>query len=109
MPHPTEPEAKILLDRERTMRMDFNALAIFREITGKVWGSSDDDDPAAARALLYSLLKDEDPALTLQQVGRMMHPGNAAYIRDRLEELARIASPPPEEGAPSPDPPLPPT
>lgn len=79
---------KIILDKERHLRLDLNAMCLFEEITGKSLinanAAIDLQSAVNIRALLYACLKHEDPNLTLEQVGAMIHPGNMEYLADQL-------------------------
>jgi hypothetical protein len=82
----------IVLDKPRTMVMDFKAMKLFHNLTGlspwarEVWS---DPIPDVMAALLYSALSHEDPLLTLEDVESMegLSMGNIAYLSDRLGEL----------------------
>jgi hypothetical protein len=85
-----DAERTVTLDRERTLRMDFNALAKAEELTGKnfidaaTWRSLSIRD---YRALIFACLVHEDPALTLESVGQMVTPRNERPVSDALMEL----------------------
>ena len=96
---PTAPIVSITFDRERHMRLDFNALARAESITGK--SALDLDKPSATqmRALLWACLVDEDPALTIEQVGSWIHLGNLEAIKRSLDALTQVALPEEVKGA----------
>lgn len=81
---------KVTLDKERTLRMDFNALVKAEEITGhdfltgETWRKM---RAADYRALVYACLLDEDASLTLEQVGRMITMQNEKVLSDAILEL----------------------
>jgi hypothetical protein len=95
---PTIPSVKIELDKERTLRFDFNALSAFEEQTGlssldpTVWRSS---NAKTIRAFLWSALIHEDESLTLKSVGAMIHAGNLEYVSKKIRDAAAASSPEP--------------
>jgi hypothetical protein len=82
----------IVLDRDRTLVMNFKAMKLFHRMTGlspwarEVWS---DPAPEILSALLYAALSHEDSQLTLEMVEEMpgLEMGNIAYLSDRLGEL----------------------
>ena len=71
-----EPEVKIQLGgKERTMRLDFNALALIEERTGRSimamadWKSMSSRD---IRSMVWAALVHEDDSLTEAQVGKWL-------------------------------------
>lgn len=78
----------IQLDKERRLRMDFNALADFEEATGapfsEVTGAL---TITQLRALLWACLRHEDEALTVRDVGAMIHPGNVGQVEQAVTAL----------------------
>jgi hypothetical protein len=96
MSKPTVPIVEIELDKLRHLRMDFNALAKVEEVTGKSflngvsWQNMTVRD---YRALLWACLIHEDPELTLEDVGAMVHVGNVDYITERLTKLWAKSTP----------------
>jgi hypothetical protein len=93
---PTTPTVKIELDRERTLRFDFNALSAFEEQTGlsalepDVWTTP---NARTLRALLWSAMLHEDELLTIKTVGAMIHSGNMKYVSEKIREASLAASP----------------
>lgn len=100
MSNPVAPTVPIMLDKPRQLRADFNALANIEEKTGKntlnneIW---EDISAAHLRVLLWALLLHEDPTLTLEQVGAMMHPGNVMEIGKAVIQALRGAFPEADE------------
>lgn len=96
----TIPTVKITLDRERTLRFDFNALAAFEEKTGKsalepgVWLKP---NATILRALLWASMLHEDEALTIKSVGAMIHPGNMKDVSEKIREASVASNPVPSE------------
>jgi hypothetical protein len=93
---PTIPVVKILLDRERTLRFDFNALASFEDATGLsalepgVWMNP---NAKILRALLWAAMLHEDETITIKEVGAMLHPGNIKDVNLKIREASFAASP----------------
>jgi hypothetical protein len=93
---PTINAVKIELDKERTLRFDFNALSLFEEATGlnsldgETWQKL---NARSLKAMLWSALKHEDDAITLSQVGAMIHKGNVSYITEKITEAYKGAAP----------------
>jgi hypothetical protein len=97
----------ITLDKERTLKYDFNAFAEIEERFGtiqKAFGElTDKKSPKlkAVRAILWAGLIHEDPKLTEQQVGAMLSLGDLATIMPAVLEAIHAAMPKisEEEGA----------
>ena len=92
---PTVNSVKIDLDKERTLRFDFNAMANYEEATGANailmdWAKA---TAKQIRALMWACLLHEDPSLTIEQVGGMLHGGNAKMIGKKIMEAIIAASP----------------
>ena len=81
----------ILLDKPRTMVMDFAAMEAFEDQTGlSAWGREAwDGRPRTVVALIWAALLHEDPDLSLDALKRLpcMSLGNMAYLTERLGEL----------------------
>lgn len=90
----------IELDRPRRLCFDFNAFAAYEEATGKnvLAGGLQEDlqSVRGVRALLWAALLHEDPELTQQQVGAMLHLGNVGEMTGRLRDALTQALPDPE-------------
>lgn len=73
----------IKLDRERTLKCDYNALSAFDEATGmspydgKTW---EPPRPSVYRAMLWAMLQSDDDSLTLKDVGAMITGDNQAKV-----------------------------
>ena len=102
------PTAKITLDKERTLRMDLNALSDFESMTGKsiMRGGLDFENLGIAdvRALLWACLVQEDESLTVRDVGAMLHVGNLETVTTAITQLVTKAMPEREEGSSTPVP-----
>jgi len=104
-PRPVDSAIPIELDRKRWLVLDFNALAAIEEKTGKstldpaFWESF----PAGAgdiRLFLWAALRRDDPELTLEGAGKLIHQGNMASINEAFaqiagEQLTDAGEPPP--------------
>jgi hypothetical protein len=105
---PKDGERAITLDRPRTLRMDFNALAKAEEMLGKDLMDPDTWKRMRAseyRALAFACLVHEDASLTLEAVGAMLTPSKAAEMVRALIELYTAApstTAPEEEAEPRP-------
>jgi len=96
------PTATIELDKQRTMRMDLNALSDYERVTGKsiMSGGFALDKLAVSdvRALLWAALVQDDESLTERQVGAMLHTGNLTEVTAAITSLMRASLPESEEG-----------
>lgn len=83
------PSIWLNLDRPRQVTLDFNALTTFEDLTGRSLASGEFHNLTVAdvRAFFYACLVQEDPSLTLDQVGGFFlagHFGEALDIMLRL-------------------------
>jgi len=89
-----DAETKIVLDRERTMRLDFNSLCSIEEVTGKSALSAEifeAPDARTLRALLWSCLKEDDESLTIEQAGRLITPKKLETIIGKISGIVEVA------------------
>lgn len=81
----------IVLDKPRTLRMDFDAMARFEEATGEsAWYGNVWSSPKYLRQLIWAALLHEDPDLTLDEVlswRDLFQIANMAYLTTCLGEL----------------------
>lgn len=97
-------EVKIQLDKERTLRFDFNALRTYEKATGlnmlrtNVLQNLNLDD---LTTLLWAALVHEDKSLTVDNVGAMLALDDATRVFDALAQALGAAMPKPEEAAES--------
>lgn len=104
MTSPLVPTATITFDKERTLRMDLNALSDFETMSGKsiMRGGLEDLsnlDLADIRTLLWACLVQEDETLSQRDVGKMIHVGNLQEVTTAITTLVKNAMPEPEEGS----------
>lgn len=85
------------LDRERTLRLDFNAFCALKKATGEnpfkgaFW--SDMGDPMRVRVTLWAALLHEDKTLTEEQVGDMIPVARLGEIVVAIGEAVSAAMP----------------
>lgn len=88
-----KPVTKIKLDKERSLALDFNALAAMEEVLGEsaLDGSIFKEEKLRQakyiRAILYGLLKAEDESITLEQVGGLISMTNIEEIMTAVAEV----------------------
>lgn len=98
----------ITLDKERTLRLDFNAIATFEQVTGKDFFSWIAEMEIRQRfsvfdlrALVYGCLRAAELAIgaasiTLEQVGTLLGLANFESLSDSMTELVAKAMPEPD-------------
>lgn len=95
MPAPNHvPTAAIELDQPRMLRMDFKALLLAEELTGRDFSTEEAWQKLGLKgtaALVYGCLKHEDADLTFDRVLGLLHPGNASYVTERMKALFQEA------------------
>ena len=94
---PPAPEAKITLDRERTLRCDMYAMRLFKKETGisLLRGELGSNATEYVAELVWAFLAHEDEDLTIDAVAKMIHPGNMVGVLD--EVFGMIVASLPEE------------
>ena len=79
-----------MLDKERVLKFNLNALILAEEITGKKLASLGEDangfDLSFLRGMLFAGLTHEDKELTLEQVGDMIDMENMEDVTTKLGE-----------------------
>jgi predicted MarR family transcription regulator len=99
------PTASIeLAGKTYTLRLDINALSDFEVMTGKSvlrGGLSDiaNLELADVRALLWSMMYQDDETLTVRDVGRMISINNIAPLTETIATLIRDTMPEANEEA----------
>ena len=82
------PFVKVVLDKERNLKLDLNALEEFEKVSGKSLSDLGDGvDTVTMKYLIWATLLHEDPDLTPHDVGAMIHIGNLSRVQAALEEL----------------------
>lgn len=83
----------IELDKIRHILVDFNALALYEEATGKsaLRGEFNSRSAKEVRAMLWSFLVHEDPNLTIHDVGRMLNVNSFERVLRALNEALEEA------------------
>lgn len=90
----TVPSVKVELDKERHLRLDFNALIAAEEATGKTFMEMQENVGIRdLRAILWAGFLHEDPDLTEEQVGAMVHVGNLSRIFEVVQEAIASSFP----------------
>lgn len=88
---------QIELDKPRTLKLTLNAMIRFEKDTGKSFFQANKDmSIEELRKVFWLCLLHEDPDLTEDQVGEMIHLGNLQYVSEKLFSLVGESMP---EGA----------
>lgn len=101
MPNKANAKVPIILDKPRHLLYDLNALAAFEEATGKSFLGGMSLEALTTkdlRALIWAGLLHEEPELTLQYVGSIVHAGNLADIDRQIGIAMGLAMPDAKEG-----------
>lgn len=99
----------IQLDRERHLRLDFNAARHYKRATGKslfdaeIWNSVDVEEVVT---MVWAMLIHEDKELSVDDVGAMIHPGNSAHVFECLLKSYTANTSEATEGQPTARPPV---
>lgn len=93
------PAVTIMLDKERHILVDMNALFNYEGLTGRGIGEINLKKMTDLRAMLWASLLHEDEALTLEQVSSMMKIDNVKNIGDSLLQAFTKAMPDAKGGA----------
>lgn len=95
-PNPHNQGVKIHLDRERTLKVDFNALAAFEEATGQNLLDFFSGSEAEVRrrlgfrqirTILWSALRHEDPELTAEEAGLLVEYAPGDSLGEKLHSV----------------------
>lgn len=90
------PGVKIVLDKERTLLLDLNAMVRYEEVTGKSLFKGIDLNNMGAkelRALIWACLVHEDSNLTLKDVGAWINADNMTAFAQKLDAAVSNAVP----------------
>ena len=88
------PGVKILLDKERVLKFDFNAMEAVEEDLGISLFDGTFEWKGSARkikTLLWACLLHEDETLTKKEVGSWIYPDNMERILLKLDEAFLVA------------------
>jgi hypothetical protein len=100
---PAVPIAAVKLDKVRHMRLDMNALAIMEDVADVnllseiAAGGKLQVTAKRFRGIVYALLRHEDPELTEERVGELIHPGNMIEVVEVVRGLVEGATANPKE------------
>lgn len=102
-----KPEVKVVLDKERILKLDLNGIAAFQKATGKSFTTEMQNGKImdSTRELLWACLMHEDSNLTVEQVGGMVDVAKLEYVATKLTEVFTQVTP--EKKAGETDSPLP--
>lgn len=80
----------IILDKERHLKFNLNALILAEKITGKKLSELGNNEQAFdlefLRAMVFVGLLSEDKDLTIEQVGELIDMENIEYVANKLGE-----------------------
>lgn len=86
----TKKIVAVMLDKERHLKFNLNALIMAEKITGKKLSEMGEDKAEFGleflRAMLYAGLIHEDKELTLEEVGDMIDMDNMEEVTEKLGE-----------------------
>ena len=100
------PEIKLRLDKERTLRLDLNAMEAFEETTGVSLINPDEKtdrvllSAKGIKTMLWACLLHEDPDLTPAEAGKLVHMGNMRTIDRAIKAAWEVAMPEGESDSP---------
>jgi hypothetical protein len=86
----------VMLDKERHLKLDLNAMVRFEEATGKSFLKGFDTDNLTAKGMLslfWACLLHEDPALTQEQVGSWIDATNMTALSDAMNKAISVSLP----------------
>lgn len=93
---------KIMLDKEREMLFTLNVLVDVQDEYGDVIEvfskAMTDQDFKVIRMVMHAALKEDDPELTVEQVGRMITMTNLPHVIEALTEAIGLSTPEEVEG-----------
>lgn len=94
---------KVMLDRERTLTIDLNAMVRFEDITGKSLFKAKTISELSTkeyRTLIWACLVQDDPELTPEQVGQIVGPKKIGKLSEAIAKELTMED---EEASPLPD------
>lgn len=96
--NPLTPSVQITLDKERNLILDLNAMVAFEKASGKTLFGAVTISAEYLRDMLWACLLAEDPAITPDDVGRLVSMGNLSYVTEKVSELLNLSLPESEGG-----------
>ncbi|MBY6275377.1 hypothetical protein [Symbiobacterium thermophilum] len=82
------PVVPIELDKPRNLKFTLNSMVLFEKHTGKRFNQVENGlSMEELRILLWACLIHEDPDLTPEQVGDMIHAGNLERVAEALHTM----------------------
>lgn len=96
--HPVEPVFTLDTIGGLKCRFDFNVLAEFEQETGKQLASEPSQQVSAyeLRLLVWLMAKQDNPEITVEDIGKRLHFGNFEALGEELDQLFSEMTP---EGA----------
>lgn len=94
-----DKEFPITLDKERHLRLDLNAFCVLEDAYGDTFAileGAERGSLKALRAIVWAGLAYEDEALTENEVGKMINPGNLAEVSQTIQEVIAYYLPDPK-------------
>jgi len=92
-----KPDVKVMLDRERTLRLDLNAMEAFEEATDISFLKGDFDYSKMSikqlKTLIWACLLGEDESVTLKQVGEWIGLSNITEVMQQIAKAFESAIP----------------
>jgi len=97
------PTVPIELDKPRNLKFTLNSMVLFEKHTGKRFNQLEGGlSMEELRIMLWACLLHEDPDLTPEQVGDMIHAGNFDQVGQALDALmAELRARGSKEGSPT--------
>lgn len=88
------PFVDIYLDKPRRLKLDLNAMICYEETTGRkfteIGGKS--LELTELRLVLWVMLLHEDPDLTVEEVGGMVHMGNVGELTTAIRKAVTLGT-----------------
>ncbi len=82
------PFVKVVLDKERNLKLDLNAIEAFEKESGSTLADLGEGmNTTTLKHLIWASLLHEDPDITPRDVGGLVHIGNIGRLKSALEEL----------------------
>jgi len=95
------PLVEINLDKPRYLRFDLNAMCEVERVTDRAF-SELDGSLRTMRVLVWAGLLHDDPELTIEDVGSLIHIGHLQHVSDAVGKALDVAMPSSSPGDESP-------